>query len=88
MGNATIWKFVIEDPETPVPMPYDARVLSVGVQRGKVCVWALVDPDMPKVLHPFVIVPTGEQMPDHGRFLGTVMLRGFLVFHVFDGFGL
>ncbi len=82
-----VWKFGIVDPEAPVAMPNGAQVLSVGVQRERVCIWALVNPNEPATLRRFVIVPTGEQVPGHGRFLGTVMLRdGALVFHVWEGF--
>lgn len=82
-----VWKFEITDPETPVPMPYGAVVLSVGVQRGKVCLWAMVDPNSPSVVRRFVIVGTGHPVPGHGRFIGTVLLHhGDLVFHVWEGF--
>jgi len=80
-----VWKFVLEDPETTVQMPAGAEVLSIGVQREQVCLWALVDPLQPVEPRRFVVVGTGWDVPGHGRFLGTVLLAsGELVFHIWE----
>jgi len=83
---SVVWKFVIEDPETPVSMPARADILHVASQEGKVCIWALVDPSAPKVERRFVVVVTGDSVPPYcGRFHGTVLLHGgTVVLHVWD----
>lgn len=82
----TVWKFVIEDPETTVSMPKGAKVLHVAEQRGDVCIWAEVDPTMPLEPRRFVVAGTGQMLPVYrGRHLGTVLLAGgALVFHVYE----
>jgi len=68
-------------------MPEGSQVLSVGNQRGKVCLWAMVDPAAPVSLRAFEVFGTGNPMPDDeilGRkFIGTVIVDPF-VWHVFE----
>lgn len=83
----TIWKFpfVIEDVVT-VSMPEDATVLSVQVQNGEPCIWAVVDPSNPIVMRIFHLRGTGHALGEVGQFIGTFqMMDGGLVFHLFDG---
>ena len=81
-----VWKFAIGDPESPISLPRGAEILSVAVQRGVVCLWALVDPEQPREDRHLVVAGTGQDVPDErGRFLGTVLLAdGDLVFHIWD----
>lgn len=72
-------------------LPRGARVISVGVQRGRICLWAVVDPKEPLERRDFHIFGTGFTMPAHiaenGYFIGTVMMDGdTYVFHVFEDF--
>lgn len=84
----TIWKFVIEPGDTVIiGMPKGAQVLSVDSQYGVPCVWALVDPDAPKVLRKFRMAGTAHHVEKkHTKnFVGTFQLDGgSLVFHLFD----
>jgi hypothetical protein len=68
-------------------MPEGAKVLSVQVQDGVVCIWAKVNTARPlKTIH-FGFTGTGiEQHPGvrFAPFIGTVQL-GPLVFHLFGG---
>lgn len=88
----SVWKFPLKvEDQFHVQMPVDAEILSVQVQRGAVCAWALcpVSPDAPKAPRYFVCVGTGHEYVDHYfqslRFLGTVQLNeGDLVFHYFE----
>jgi hypothetical protein len=89
----TIWKFelLVEDFQT-VSMPQDSKVLTVQVQQGKVCIWALVDPnDTCKIDCPIWIHGTGHPVTNaavFGRYVSSVQLDdGALVFHVFVGSG-
>ena len=44
----TIWKYELAMiGRQTVPMPADAEILSVQVQAGVPCLWALVKPDAP-----------------------------------------
>lgn len=79
-------------PEQDIEMPKGAAVLSLQVQpdsRGSDTpqVWALVDPDEPKILRRFRTYATGEEMEDHAdfpHFVGTYQLSmGAFVAHVF-----
>jgi len=82
----SIWKYPLEiDDEQWIDIPRGAKFLSVGVQRGKVCLWVQVDSDAPKESQLIVMHGTGHPMKsDSMQFIGTVMLYdGDLVFHVF-----
>jgi hypothetical protein len=75
--------------EPTLLMPEGAEVLSVGPPRGypdALDLWALVEPK--NVLKPyrFLIVGTGNSIPDGlGRFIGTVTMNsGVHIFHVFE----
>lgn len=92
----TIHKFIIEPGGTRnISMPAGAEVLSVHVQRGEVCMWALVDTEARMVNRKFGVFGTGHTVdpcpqgdhlgPNRWHFLGTVLLENdSLVFHVFE----
>lgn len=84
----TIYKYPlkIQDKQI-VSMPIGAQILSVQVQGEVVCIWALVEPRLPKREIEFQMLGTGH---DAGHInanylhIGTVQLdNGKLVFHVF-----
>jgi hypothetical protein len=86
---STIWKYEIGTGFTCIPMPKDARFLSVHSQHGQPVVWMIVEPSAPTELRYFTSFPTGGELPDEFKkapFLGTFMLHdGRLVFHLFEG---
>ncbi len=69
-----------------VQMPEGAQVLCVQAQREQPCIWALVNPDAPKVERHFRIVGTGYLFNEPSyTYVGTFQLSGgSLVFHVFE----
>lgn len=85
----TIWKYPIRIVDQQVlELPVGAEPLSVAMQHGDACLWALVDPqpELKKKQVTVFVRGTGHPMgPAEGaRFIGTVlMLRGDLVFHIF-----
>lgn len=86
----TIYKYTIPTTDEPIiAMPRGARILSVDVQHGVPCLWAMVDPTAPKVARRFRLAGTGHPLAAEwtaDRFVGTVILAGgMLVFHLFDG---
>jgi hypothetical protein len=87
-----IWKFNLRAYGHHLSVPRGAKILSVQVQRGAICIWALVDADAPSVAVPYAIIATGALIPDPWKptdYRGTVQLDGKewgeLVFHVFIG---
>lgn len=93
MGNKVIWKFVLDDLESPVAvkMPAGANILTCGMSGRDYAVWAMIDTDQPIVDRRLHVVGTGwpltteiARMP----YLGTIFVSsvfGNLVFHLFDG---
>ena len=99
----TIWKFELDlsnGDASQVEMPAGAATISAGVQGRTVVVWALVDPNAPRVTRRFVVHGTGHPVlkevtetfttgiQDHPvEVLASfinTVFMGPLVFHVFD----
>ena len=81
----TIYKYKLVPAETQaIIMPEGAKVLTVQVQRGCPCLWALVESTNPPIARHFRIYGTGENFV-HGEYIGSFQLAGGdLVFHVFE----
>lgn len=83
-----IWKFplIVRD-EQWINMPRGARPLSVQVQNGTPCLWAMVDCDAQPEPHRFRLYGTGHPVDEPAQhFVGTFqMYDGSLVFHLFAG---
>jgi len=84
-----IWKYEISPDRTEVDLPSGAEILSVQVQRGVVCMWALVNTQNKTERRYFEIFGTGNKVPvDMGifrKFIGTFQIDGEnLVFHLFE----
>lgn len=85
-----IFKYPIDiADEQFLELPQDARILSVQVQDGIICIWAMVRPDNPTIRRRILVVGTGNPLPDEiwaAHYLGTVQVgRG--VWHVFEAGG-
>lgn len=85
----TIYKYPLEITDyQPVLMPVSATILSVQVQRGVPCLWAMVDSDSNEPeLRQIFIHGTGHRINQNAaKHIGTFQLHeGALVFHVFEG---
>lgn len=71
-----------------ISMPLGAVPLSVQVQAGQLCLWALVPKDsVARRGISIFICGTGHPVPNEaGKFLGTVQFQGgALILHVFEG---
>lgn len=71
-----------------VHMPKDAEVLTVQVQNGIPCIWAIVGESDPLVRMEVETFGTGRTMPEsplrNRKYIGTYQLDdGRIVFHVF-----
>jgi hypothetical protein len=72
-----------------IDMPAGAEPISVGPPRNgaeDLDMWAIVDPNSPAAPRTFLVVGTGNPIPDGcARFVGTVVTHGgALVWHVFE----
>lgn len=84
-----VWKYDVPiDDYFELNMPIGAQVLTVDVQAERPCLWALVDPDMPKEKRRFRFAGTGHPInePENRlRFINTFQMRGgSLIFHIFE----
>ncbi len=82
-----IWKYplAIAD-QQEITIHEGARILSVQMQDGKLCLWAMIRPDRPEERMVINVIGTGHPI-DIGededlQHLGTVQ-QGALVWHVF-----
>ena len=84
----TVYKYELPSlPECSLNMPAHARILTVQVQDGIPCIWALVDTELRNVARHFAILGTGRDATSlvHATYIGTFQLpEARLVFHVFD----
>lgn len=77
---------VMVDDYFEVKLPKGAVVLTVDLQREDVCMWALVDQDMPIETRRFRFTGTGhpiEEKLETLKFINTFQ-TGTLVFHIFE----
>lgn len=81
-----IWKFPLGDGmEQRIDMPMHAEILTVQMQHGHTCLWAMVDPENVKRPRTILIVGTGHDVPqDARRYIGTVQ-HDLFVWHIFEG---
>jgi len=83
----TIWKYPLEVTDNQiVMMPKNAKILTVQVQRGQPCLWALVDAGQKQGPRMILTVGTGEDAAHvAGRnYVGTYQLFDEdEVYHVF-----
>lgn len=80
-ARRAVWKFPLGvDDEQWVPMPLGAQPVHVHAQGDVPCLWAVVDPDAPRV----VTHGTGHVYDDTGlTYVGSYhILRGSFVGHV------
>lgn len=84
----TIRKYplAVADQQT-IEVPARTVFISAQMQRGRLCVWAIVDTSRANELVDLFIVGTGHPMPEVSKtllFVGTVQ-EDDLVWHVFRG---
>lgn len=79
----TIWKYPLER-DTRIEMPEGARVVRFDVDpSGQVCVWAIVDPEIPVEPQALFIVGTGHPIPEGGEYVDSCQ-QGPFVWHLFE----
>lgn len=74
--------------EQEVLLPEDAEILTVQIQNGIPCIWAIVDTKNDLKHRKIVTIGTGHEISNMGRFqkyIGTYQYdANNLVFHVFE----
>lgn len=82
----TIFKYELRPvDQQEVLMPHGAKLRSVGVQSGRMMLWAEVDTEKPAEARTIHIVGTGNPIPPLAaavEFIGTVQVPPF-VWHVY-----
>ena len=84
-----IFKYPIKPGDyVEIEMPIGAQVLDVQVQHNQPCLWALVDPELPKEKRYFRFAGTGHPIKEDLSQLSHIgsfqLLEGALVFHLFE----
>lgn len=80
-----VCKYPLESSTPDLFIPDGGEVLSVQVQDGKPCIWALVDDSKSEMRRRFKMYGTGKNLEDpvNEEYVGTFQLNGF-VFHLFE----
>lgn len=82
----TIHKYVLDlQGDWKIRAPEVFEPLSVQLQRGQICIWAIVDPQGEQRQHQFYVAGTGHPLRQDAaaqRFVGTVQQNDF-VWHIF-----
>lgn len=78
-----IWKFSLTNEETLIEA-HIIEFLTVQIQNGQPCVWAIVDPDKQPKKYKISIIGTGWECRriDASKYIGTVQ-DGMYVWHCF-----
>lgn len=87
----SVYKYIIPIQDIAViSMPEGAQPIHVDNQREQLCLWAIVDTNVPKVGVKFRVAGTGHDLGLNWKPLGSALFaNGELVFHLFtDGKGL
>ena len=84
-----IWKYQLEVVDVQnISMPKGAEILTIQVQYGEPCLWALVDPKEEVEKRTIEIFGTGNPIlvdMEMRKYITTFnLLDGGLVFHVFE----
>lgn len=75
-----------------IEMPFDAEILSIQMQNGKLQIWAIVDDEDNLVSRQFYVLGTGHGFPNEveyamnaGQFKHhSTVQSGSLVWHIFE----
>ena len=86
----TIWEYELKgNTEEVLNIPVSAEILDIQLQKGKPCIWMLVETENIKEDRFFEIFFTGEVIPYNNnitrKYIGTYQTKSEdLVFHVFE----
>lgn len=84
--NKTIWKYELGiSQEQQIYLPIGATMLSIQLQEGILCLWALVDPYVKDELVTIEMYGTGHPVNRDviHKYISTIQLENGLVLHCF-----
>ena len=83
----SIYKYPLEIADSQqIDMPKGAQLLSIQIQRGNPCLWALIEIDAERMKRTIQMRGTGHVADGVGTFIATFQMEGgALIFHTFDG---
>ena len=83
----TIWKFpVAVARKQTISMPTEAEILTIQMQRGVPCLWAICDSMNVNRTRIIQMMGTGFDIDQPlGDYIGTIQLKDNTVWHYFDG---
>ncbi len=86
MTAETIWKYPLPSPVTEIELPWNAAVRHVAIDpaSGNPAIWVQLNPIAGRVKRTFRVHGTGHPIDSNCEFLGTVIMAGSLVWHVFE----
>lgn len=84
-----IWKYSLEITDDQIlGIPENAKILTAQLQNDVACIWALVNPETPRIEKRYIrIIGTGHEITDSEKlvYISTIQLQNLnLVFHVFE----
>ena len=85
-----VWQYALNPVKgTDLMLPRGAEIFHVGEQHGTPYLWALVETKSPTEKRVFYAALTGEEVPEHFRYIGTFQIEsmpfiGRFVGHVFE----
>jgi hypothetical protein len=81
-----VWKFELTQSDNKISLPFISQFLSVKVQNGAICLWALVEDTNHIVDRRVLLIGTGHPVPEDGvSYIDTVLLHDdSLVLHAFE----
>ncbi len=80
----TIWKLPLHPGITEMPLPIDATVRLVAMERDMMQIWVELDPDAPVTKRRFSVHATGDILPNYpGAYVGAAFWQK-LAFHVYE----
>ena len=88
--NKVIYKYPLDEVDRQtISMPKGAEILSLQVQNGTPCIWALVNKGADMEDRTFVMIGTGHPIMDElysgAEYIGTaIVFNDTLVWHVFE----
>lgn len=65
-------------------LPDNATPIHLGMQGGCLNLWVLVDDSRPKVTKRYLVVGTGQVVPEKARYIGTAQDNQGFVWHAFE----
>lgn len=82
----TIYKYpLLITEKQEMEIPKGAKYLTLKLQNGIPCLWAKVSEKDIKVKTTFLMIGTGQEIPNGAEYIGTIHLtESNLVFHVFQ----